>query len=157
MWLAVQFPFPSPYSGNRVAFSVALFNDMSFKCFGPKQADALIPYRHIFLNLGGGYDPLNGTFIVPRSGVYSLALTIHSDAGVPGNHLAACARLRVNGQLVAGAKEMNFQDQEDSTTVTVALHLQAGDYVDVLLPAGCFLCDDMSHFNTFSAFLLYGE
>lgn len=155
--LQFTLPIRSLSPANRVAFSVALFDDKSFKCFGPMRADASIPYRHVFLNLGGGYEPLTGTFKVPHSGIYSLALTVHSDAGAPGNHLAACARLRVNGQPVAGAKEKNFQDQEDSSTVTVALRLQAGDHVDVLLPAGCFLCDDSSHFNTFSAFLLYSE
>lgn len=119
--------------------------------------DVTIPYRQVFINLGGGYDPVNGIFRVPLSGVYSVALTVHSDAGAPGNHLAACAGLRVNGQPVAGAKEKNYQDQEDSATVALALRLQAGDVVNVLLSAGCFLCDDSSHFNTFSAFLLYAE
>lgn len=117
----------------------------------------LIPYRHVFLNLGGGYDSVNGIFTVPLSGVYSVALTVHSDAGAPGNSLAACAGLWVNGHFVAGAREMNHQDQEDSSSVAVALRLQAGDIVYVLLPPDCFLCDDSSHFNTFSAFLLYAE
>lgn len=144
-------------AANRVAFSVGLLTNQTFKCFGPKRVDVPVPYGHVFLNLGGGYDPANGTFRVPVSGVYSVALTIHSDAGAPNEELAACAGLLVNGQSVAGAKEKNHQDQEDSSTVAVALRLQAGDVVFVQLPAGCFLCDDSSHFNTFSAFLLYAE
>ncbi|XP_033487977.1 complement C1q-like protein 4 [Epinephelus lanceolatus] len=140
---------------SRSAFSVSLTNEDKLNCFGPFRDDTLITYKHIFINLGDGYSPDTGIFTVPRSGVYSLALTVYSDAGSPGNTLAACAGLLVNGQVVAGPRERNMQDQEDSATVVVALHLTAGDQVAVNLPIGCFLCDDSSHYNTFTGFLLY--
>ncbi|XP_035808233.2 complement C1q-like protein 2 [Amphiprion ocellaris] len=140
---------------SRVAFSVALNNESNMVCFGPFRADASVIYRHVFLNLGGDYNVSTGVFTVPRSGVYSLALTVYSDAGTPGGSLAACATLQVNGKVVAGPSERNTQDQEDSVTIVLALHLKAGDKVAVNLPTGCFLCDDKSHYNTFSAFLLY--
>ncbi|XP_076591395.1 complement C1q-like protein 4 [Chaetodon auriga] len=140
---------------SRSAFSVALTNEKNLKCFGPFRDDKLITYEHIFINLGDGYSAETGVFTVPRSGVYSLALTVYSDAGSPGNTLAACASLLVNDQVVAGPREKNMQDQEDSATIVVALHLKAGDRVAVNLPIGCFLCDDSSHYNTFTGFLLY--
>ncbi|XP_034724047.1 complement C1q-like protein 4 [Etheostoma cragini] len=137
------------------AVSVALFNE--FKCLGPNQFNTLVIYKHVFINLGNGYSVDTGIFTVPRSGVYSLALTVYSDSGSPGAKLAACASLLLNGQLVAGTREINMEDQEDSGTTVVALHLKAGDKVTVNLPAGCYLCDDSNHYNTFSAFLLYPE
>ncbi|XP_078100368.1 complement C1q-like protein 2 [Sander vitreus] len=137
------------------AVSVALFNE--FKCLGPNLFDTLVIYKHVFINLGNGYSVDTGIFTVPRSGVYSLALTVYSDSGSPGSKFAACAGLLLNGQLVAGTREINMEDQEDSATTVVALHLTAGDKVAVNLPIGCFLCDDSSHYNTFSAFLLYPE
>ncbi|XP_044057283.1 complement C1q-like protein 4 [Siniperca chuatsi] len=140
---------------SRIAFSAALYSDDRFKCYGPFDVNSLIVYKHVFLNLGGGYNVQTGIFTVPRSGVYSLALTVFSDAGSPGNSLAACAGLQVNGQLVAGSRDQNKNDQEDSATIVVVLHLKAGNQVAVNLPIGCFLCDDNSHYNTFSAFLLY--
>ncbi|XP_070762180.1 complement C1q-like protein 4 [Enoplosus armatus] len=140
---------------SRSAFSVALSNENNLKCFGPFRDDRLIAYKHVFINLGDGYSAETGIFTVPRSGVYSLALTVYSDAGSPGNSLAACAGLQVNGKLVAGPREKNMQDQEDSATIVVALHLKAGEQVAVNLPIGCFLCDDKSHYNTFTGFLLY--
>uniref|UniRef100_A0A3P8U9Y7 Cerebellin 20 n=1 Tax=Amphiprion percula TaxID=161767 RepID=A0A3P8U9Y7_AMPPE len=149
--LSCPFVFPD----SRVAFSVALNNESNMVCFGPFRADASVIYRHVFLNLGGDYNVSTGVFTVPRSGVYSLALTVYSDAGTPGGSLAACATLQVNGKVVAGPSERNTQDQEDSVTIVLALHLKAGDKVAVNLPTGCFLCDDKSHYNTFSAFLLY--
>ncbi|KAK5868474.1 hypothetical protein PBY51_009485 [Eleginops maclovinus] len=139
----------------RVAVSVALFNTTYFRCYGPFTINTIIVYKHVFINMGDGYNTATGIFTVPRSGVYSLALTIYSDAGSPGNILVACAGLQVNGLVVAGSKEINMQDQEDSATVVVALHLNAGDKVAVNLPRGCFLCDDSGNLNTFSAFLLY--
>lgn len=146
-------PFASPAS--RTAFSVALYNDDRFKCYGPFGVNNLIAYKHVFINLGDGYSTDTGIFTVPRSGVYSLALTVYSDAGSPGNRLAACAGLQINGQVVAGSTDQNNNDQEDSSSIVVALHLKAGDQVAVRLPAKCFLCDDKSHYNTFSGFLLY--
>nr|XP_046244863.1 complement C1q-like protein 4 [Scatophagus argus] len=140
---------------SRSAFSVALTTESSLKCFGPFRDDKIITYKHTFINLGDGYNTDTGIFTVPRSGVYSLALTIYSDAGAPGNTLAACASLQVNGQVVAGPREKNMQDQEDSATIVMAIHLKAGDQVAVSLPIGCFLCDDNSNYNTFSGFLLY--
>uniref|UniRef100_A0A8C9ZRV3 Cerebellin 20 n=1 Tax=Sander lucioperca TaxID=283035 RepID=A0A8C9ZRV3_SANLU len=137
------------------AVSVALFNE--FKCLGPNPYNTIVIYKHVFINLGNGYSVDTGIFTVPRSGVYSLALTVYSDSGSPGSKLAACAGLLLNGQLVAATREINMEDQEDSATIVVALHLTAGDKVAVNLPIGCFLCDDSSHYNTFSAFLLYPE
>ncbi|TMS07210.1 Complement C1q-like protein 2 [Larimichthys crocea] len=74
---------------------------------------------------------------------------------LPGNTLAACASLQVNDVVLAGPKDKNMQDQEDSATVVLAVHLNAGDQVSVKLPIGCFLCGDNSHYNTFTGFLLY--
>ncbi|XP_070684719.1 complement C1q-like protein 2 [Pempheris klunzingeri] len=140
---------------SRTAFSVALFGDDRFKCQGPFEVNTRIVYKHIFLNLGDGYNETTGIFTVPRSGVYSIALTVYSDAGSPGELLAACANLQINDQVVAGSRDRNENDQEDSSSVVLVLHLDAGDRVSVNLPTGCFLCDDDSHYNTFSAFLLY--
>uniref|UniRef100_H3C2S2 Cerebellin 20 n=1 Tax=Tetraodon nigroviridis TaxID=99883 RepID=H3C2S2_TETNG len=140
-----------------VAASVALYSNDSFKCLGPFSSRQDIIYKHVFLNLGNSYDKNSGTFTVPRSGVYSLALTVYSDAGAPDTTLAACAALQVNGLMLAEQSEQNTQDQEDSATAVVALHLKAGDVVSVSLGAGCFLCDDHNHYNTFSVFLLYAE
>ena len=146
---------PSASPTSRSAFSVSLFNENNFNCFGPFPDDKLIPYKHVSINLGDSYSTETGIFTVPRSGVYSLALTVYSDAGAPGNTLAACASVQVNVQVVAGSKDRNMQDQEDSATIVMALHLNAGDKVAVNLPIGCFLCDDNSHYNTFTGFLLY--
>ncbi|KAL1260182.1 hypothetical protein QQF64_008009 [Cirrhinus molitorella] len=84
-----------------------------------------------------------------------LALTVYSDAGSSGAVLAACARLRLNGRTIASPSENNLQDQEDSTSALLVVQLRAGDKVDVALPAGCFLCDNNNHYNTFTGFLLY--
>ncbi|XP_041919988.1 cerebellin 20 [Alosa sapidissima] len=138
---------------SRSAFSVALTDTR--RCLGPFREATAIRYEVVFLNLGAGYNTSTGIFTAPRAGVYSLALTVYSDAGSPGAILAACARLRRNGSVLAAPSENNTQDQEDSTSVTMAVQLNAGDRVDVTLPAGCFLCDSSSHFNTFTGFLLY--
>ncbi|XP_029923397.1 uncharacterized protein LOC115370512 [Myripristis murdjan] len=137
----------------RSAFSVALTNNRW--CLGPEREETTVVYQHVFINLGGSYNVTTGKFIAPYSGVYSFSLTVYSDAGAPDSALAACASLHVNGSQVASASDQNRQDQEDSSTTVVALRLNAGDKVHVKLPAGCFLCDNNSHYNTFTGFLLY--
>lgn len=137
--------------------SVALYSNEGMKCFGPFGATSVVTYEHVFINHGNGYNQSTGVFAAPRSGVYSLALTVYSDAGASNTKLAACAGLQVNGLKVAGQSEKYTQDQEDSATAVVAVHLQAGDRLSVGLGAGCFLCDDHNHYNTLSAFLLYAD
>ncbi|KAM3875298.1 C1q-related factor-like [Diretmus argenteus] len=138
---------------SRSAFSVSLTN--ARWCYGPLRTQETIVYQHIFINLGGNYDLGTGIFTVPRSGVYSFALTVYSDSGATNNSLAACAILVVNGETIARPRDRNQQDQEDSATIVVALQLNAGDRVSAMLPIGCFLCDNNSHFNTFTGYLLY--
>ncbi|KAK2831497.1 hypothetical protein Q7C36_016583 [Tachysurus vachellii] len=138
---------------SRSAFSVALTDTR--RCVSSTRDDMVVKYQYIFINLGDSYNVSTGTFTVPRSGVYSLALTMYSDAGAPNALLAACVHLRKNGRMVAALNEYNTQDQEDSATVVLPLQMETGDKVEVTLLAGCTLCDDNSHYNTFSGFLLY--
>ncbi|KAM6987434.1 complement C1q-like protein 2 [Tautogolabrus adspersus] len=140
---------------NRTAFSVALFEDGPFMCFGPFDELRPVIYKKVFFNMGDGYDPNTGIFLVPHSGVYSLAFTVYSDAGSPESKLAVCAELLVNGEVFVGSIDINRQDQEDSSSNVLVLHLERSDQVAVYLPSGCFLCDDGNHYNTFSAFLLH--
>lgn len=115
----------------------------------------MVKYQSVFINLGESYNITTGVFTAPRSGVYALALTVYGDAGAPGALLAACVRMRKNSLVLASLNEYNTQDQEDSATTVLAVQLQVGDKIDVVLPSTCILCDDISHFNTFSGFLLY--
>ncbi|XP_015193201.1 cerebellin 20 [Lepisosteus oculatus] len=138
---------------SRSAFSVALTDTR--RCLGPERDEVTVIYQSVFINLGGAYSTRTGVFTAPQPGVYSLALTVYSDAGSPSALLAACATLTRNGQPLAALSEKNNQDQEDSATVVLAAKLAAGDTVAVRLQPGCFLCDDQSHYNTFSGFLLF--
>uniref|UniRef100_A0A8C2YZ30 Cerebellin 20 n=1 Tax=Cyclopterus lumpus TaxID=8103 RepID=A0A8C2YZ30_CYCLU len=155
--------FLSAFAASRSAFSVALNHSENYGCFGPFAAAELIPYRHVFLNLGDGYSADTGTFTAPRSGVYSLAVTAYSNGSPAGGAAAAAttttggtaANLLVNGQVVASLQEADSPDREDSATVVVAVKLKAGDAVAVSLPEGYLVCDDRSYFNTFTGFLLY--
>uniref|UniRef100_A0A3Q3K448 C1q domain-containing protein n=1 Tax=Monopterus albus TaxID=43700 RepID=A0A3Q3K448_MONAL len=139
---------------SRSAFSVALRNLSSMNCYGPFNETSLIIYKHVFINLGGSYNVQTGIFTVPHAGVYSLTITIYAIV-TGGNTLASCANLQVNGQVVAVVTEQTGRDLEDSATAVVALPLKAGDQVSVKLLKGCLICDNSSHYNTFTGFLLY--
>ncbi|KAL6116456.1 uncharacterized protein ACO6RY_01072 [Pungitius sinensis] len=136
---------------SRSAFSVALDRADGGGCFGPFPDDRPVPYRHVFLNLGAGYSAATGGFTVPRSGVYSLAATVYSAYGALGTG----AYLAVNGLAASALRERESRDREDSATLVVSVKLKAGDRVAVVLPKGFVVCDDSSHLNTFTGFLLY--
>ncbi|XP_031428667.2 complement C1q-like protein 4 [Clupea harengus] len=140
-------------SESRTAFSVALTDWR--RCVGPERRNIDVAYEAVFLNMGMAYNPRTGIFTVPHSGVYSLAVTVFSDAGSPGSLLAACAQLSRNGAALASLREKNYEDQEDAASLVLTLQLSAGDQVSVRLLPGCYLCDDQNHYNTFSGFLLY--
>ncbi|XP_031599941.1 complement C1q-like protein 4 [Oreochromis aureus] len=140
--------------GSRSAFSVALNNNSAMAFYGPFSSDSIIKYKHVFINLGDGYNVETGVFTVPRSGVYSLSVTIYSSARVT---LSNCVTLQVNSENVAEAIERNGQDLEDSTSVVVAVQLNARDRLSVKLLQGCSLSDDINHYNTFTGFLLYAS
>lgn len=146
--------FLSAFPASRSAFSVALNNDRSLTCYGPFPDNRLIVYKHVFINLGGSYNLQTGVFTVPRSGVYSLTVTIYGITG-PGTVLSTCANLQVNGQVASSLFEQNGQDIEDSSSSVVAMQLRAGDQVAINLSRGCFICDNNNHYNTFTGFLLY--
>ncbi|MEQ2207540.1 hypothetical protein XENOCAPTIV_014209 [Xenoophorus captivus] len=139
---------------NRTAFSVTLNNERSLTCFGPFSDDRGVPFKHVFLNLGNSYNVQTGIFTVPYSGVYNLAATVYSRSLVDLPQ-ATCALLQFNGVTVAPLIEKNGLDSEDSNTVVVVKHLKAGDQVSVNLQKGCNICDDTTHYNTFTGFMLY--
>ncbi|XP_056314116.1 C1q-related factor [Danio aesculapii] len=138
---------------NRVAFSVGLTDKR--RCIGPVKLPINVVYQSIFINIGEAYNSTNGVFTVPRSGVYNLAFTVFSDAGSPGAPLAVCASIRKNGVALAALREIYDQDQEDQATAVLLAQLSVGDRITISLQAGCWLCDDQNHYNTFSGFLLY--
>ncbi|XP_026233348.1 cerebellin-1-like [Anabas testudineus] len=139
---------------SRSAFSVALNNVQSLSCYGPFTDNRVIVYKHVFINLGDSYNNSTGFFTVPRTGVYSLTVTIYGITSV-SETLSTCANLQVNGRVVSTLFEQNGQDKEDSSSDVVAIQLRAGDRVAVNLIKGCFICDNNNHYNTFTGFLLY--
>lgn len=140
---------------NQVAFSAGLADKK--RCVGPVKTALTVTYQSIFINIGEAYNSTTGVFLVPRSGVYNLALTAFSDAGSPGALLAICVSIRQNGVALAALREKYDQDQEDQATVVLLVELRAGDRITVSLQPGCWLCDDQNHYNTFSGFLLYAR
>lgn len=105
--------------------------------------------------MGSAYDDSTGVFTATCSGVYFFSVTAFSDAGSPGAGLSVCVKLLRNGMPQVSLTEQNNEDQEDSISASLLLSLRAGDEVSVQLPAGCFLCDDENHYNTFTGYLVY--
>ncbi|KAJ0063379.1 hypothetical protein NL108_002637 [Boleophthalmus pectinirostris] len=141
----------------RSAFTAALFdNKNNLNCLGRFSDTRTIMYKKVFTNLGGNYSPATGIYTAPYNGVYSFSVSVFHDAG-QGSDEQSCVLLYVNGAMLAGSNDIHTFDHEDSTTVSITIHLNTGDQVKVQLQAGCLLCMIKDHYNVFSGFLLYAD
>lgn len=144
----------SLFPGSRIAFSVALNNENTMVKHGSFPYSSVIIYKHVFINMGGSYDSRTGVFTAPRSGVYSITVTLYASV-TTGQNVDSCAKLMVNNRVETTLVEQNGQDSEDGTSAVVTLKLQAGDSITVRLLEGCLISDSDKHTNTFTGFLLY--
>ncbi|XP_034557456.1 complement C1q-like protein 4 [Notolabrus celidotus] len=142
--------------GKQGIFSVALSKNTALNCYGPfDDDDVIIFYNYTFINIGDSYNASTGIFTVPRSGVYSLAISLYGHHS-PGDTSTTCANLQVNGKTMSSLpKTQGHEDKEDSSTVVMAVRLEAGDELAVSLPKGCVVCDKSGHMTAFTGCLLY--
>ncbi|KAG7264487.1 hypothetical protein CRUP_017189 [Coryphaenoides rupestris] len=98
---------------------------------------------------------LTGTFTAPLAGIFSFSFTAYASVAAPGGRMYHQLQLRRDGEAVASAWEDNRQDSEDSSTHTLALSLERGAQVYVVLRNGRQLCGDTAGRNAFSGYLVY--
>ncbi|KAK0135374.1 C1q-related factor [Merluccius polli] len=137
-----------------IAFSAAM--PAKLNSFGPFTASVTIPYTTITLNDGNGYNPALGVFTALFPGTFSFSYTVYSNVGHPNERIYHKVQMMMDGKVVASTWEDNREDQEDSGSQVVVLHLRRGCQVYMELVAGRSLSGDMT-FNKFSGFLLYHD
>ncbi|KAL4221767.1 hypothetical protein ACF0H5_020021 [Mactra antiquata] len=122
----------------QVAFFASLTNSVTN--LGANQD---IPFDHVIINLGNGYNNHHGTFIAPVSGVYVFGVTLHRYGERTWAHFV------VNGNVIA-----KFDTNAQETSQMVIIRLQQGDDVSVQNTSpGKALAGD--RYSTFCGFLLY--
>ncbi|XP_028275335.1 cerebellin 18 [Parambassis ranga] len=122
-------------------------------CFGPFNTNVPIPYAVVALNEGNGYNPSTGIFTALRAGVYVFSFTVYSSVE-ENARLYHNVQLMKNNMVGAGVWENNREDGEDSATQVVALEMNRGDQVYLVLMSGRKLCTHLQY-NIFTGYMLY--
>ena len=118
---------------------------------GSPSEPTTIPFDVVDLNVGNAYDPVNGVFTAPVSGIYELSYeALADDTCGTGN---MCVRLTINGVVLS----TSCSEYISSAGIAVTVQLTAGDTVTVDLGSGssCVVLYEGSSHNKFSGHLVY--
>ena len=109
-----------------------------------------IVFENVSLNLGNGYHPQHGVFIVPQSGIYVISATILHQNQVGINFNGAIVH---QGTVVA--KLVGAAGEWEQSSHTLLIQAQAGDeiWVKNIGPSNENIHGDF--FSTFSGYMLW--
>lgn len=93
----------------------------------------IIKYNNTVLNLGDGYQPLQGVFAAPKSGIYMFSAAITSAAN---DHSTFWAELTKEGTPLARLNLYGRRGFADQSSVSAVTQLNAGDEVWVQIIQG---------------------
>lgn len=136
----------------RVAFSASLLNSIGPTNLGPFGSTTTLIYKHIFLNIGEGYNPNTGIFTAPLKGAYVFRVF---SKGVGQTANAMTAGLFKNDRHVFSIHAHQSGGFYSSSN-GASLALEKGDTVSVRLYAGTWIFDNGEHHHSsFSGHLLF--
>ncbi|XP_062375617.1 caprin-2-like [Sardina pilchardus] len=134
----------------RVSFSASLQSSGSTNT-GPFSVAFPLVYKHIFTNVGDGYNPNTGVFTAPIRGVYHFLVYAH---GLGHASIPTGLSLHKNEEHVVIAYSHQRSLRVD-TSNGASLLLEVGDVVYVKLWPNCLVHDSYNHHTTFSGHLLF--
>ncbi|XP_063069978.1 cerebellin-1-like [Engraulis encrasicolus] len=133
----------------KVAFAAALTNK------GYIQADDSLNMNLVFekvlTNVGQAYSTETGFFTAPVKGVYFFRFTVRDDMARRWMDV----RLHKNGQQVVQLEESGDDGFATYLSSGLALDMEEGDTVNMVLPAKRRVYDDYANHSTFSGFLVF--
>ncbi|XP_077987347.1 cerebellin-3-like [Glandiceps talaboti] len=129
----------------QVAFSAARNEPM-----GPLGRNAIIPYQHVFVNVGDSFDQTSGVFNCITPGIYSFMLNVQKRSDTYDTYI----ELIRNGNVVLSIHD-NEGDFLDSASSSILLDLERGDKVWLQLGRGFVLYSSEGRYTTFSGFLVF--
>ncbi|KAL2081065.1 hypothetical protein ACEWY4_022918 [Coilia grayii] len=132
----------------KVAFSAALTNT-GFIQAGDEDLDLV--FTKVISNVGQAYSSTTGFFTAPARGVYYFRFTVRDFLKFNGMGIG----ILTNGRKVMYLNEYDIDGQSTYLSSGVTLQLEVGDIVNMKIPGGLRLYDDLNNHSTFSGFLLF--
>ncbi|XP_042560714.1 uncharacterized protein LOC122130096 isoform X2 [Clupea harengus] len=130
-----------------VAFSVTLTGS---GFMGPVSVDAILVYTKVITNVGQAYDPITGFFTAPARGVYYFRFTARRVLGSRFMGIRLCKNWQV-----MFVQEHHNDGLRDYLSSGASLKLEVGDKVNMRLPAGYRIYNDLDNHNTFTGLLRF--
>ena len=131
----------------KVAFSAGLTNSGNIES---GKNDLNLVFTEIITRVGEAYSTITGFFTAPVKGVYYFRFTVTDFLTSRSMGISIVK----NGEQVMYLDE--YEDQSRMYLSSgVTLQLDVGDVVNMRLPVGKYLYDDLNNASTFSGFLLF--
>ncbi|KAL2078608.1 hypothetical protein ACEWY4_026293 [Coilia grayii] len=134
----------------KVAFSAGLTNS-GYVVAPSRNAELNLIFTKLITNVGQAYSSTTGFFTAPVKGVYFFRFTVMDIL----NSRLMFIKMFKNGQQIVHLGEYDTDGHITYLSSGVTLQLEVGDVVNMRLPAGTRLYDDVGNHNIFSGFLLF--
>jgi hypothetical protein len=115
-------------------------------------SNAVYVYTNVYHNTGGHYNNSNGRFTAPVTGSYFISANHMTSNGATYNNYEYY--IRVNGSLFQTVYSSSGGNLHHRWNWHGVLYLQAGDYVDVFIPAGFSIYGQSNVYQHFSGYLI---
>ncbi|XP_053180634.1 complement C1q-like protein 2 isoform X3 [Scomber japonicus] len=132
----------------KVAFSLGLTNSGQV---GPFNTDITLKFSKVFAHLGQAYSPTTGLFTAPVRGVYYFSFNIMDQR----KNVWTGVYLYHNDKRLLLNDDYNDEHANNRISNSLALQLEKGDLVYMVLPAHRSVFDDANDHTTFNGFLLF--
>ncbi|XP_063069642.1 complement C1q-like protein 4 [Engraulis encrasicolus] len=132
---------------SKVAFSAGLTNDGEILA---GSTNLNLVFSKEITNVGGAYNSVTGFFTAPIKGVYYFRFNAMDRPHSSWTNV----QLFKNGQLVMSLSDKVYQGH-NNISGGLALQLEVGDVVNLVLPEGKRLYDDKNNHSTFTGFQLF--
>ncbi|KAL2080875.1 hypothetical protein ACEWY4_022728 [Coilia grayii] len=132
----------------KVAFSAGL-TDLGYVESG--NTDLNLVFSRIITNVGQAYSSRSGFFTAPVRGVYYFRFTVMDVLGSRYMQI----RMFKNGQQLMWLSEHDTDGYNSYLSGGLTLQLEVGDAVNMVLPAGYRLYDNVNNHSIFSGFLVF--
>ncbi|XP_053180637.1 complement C1q-like protein 2 isoform X6 [Scomber japonicus] len=132
----------------KVAFSLGLTDAGRI---GPFNTDITLKFSKVFTNFGQAYSPTTGLFTAPVRGVYYFSFNIMDQR----KNVWTGVYLYHNDKRLLLNDDYNDEHANNRISNSLALQLEKGDLVYMVLPAHRSVFDDANDHTTFNGFLLF--
>ncbi|XP_063049354.1 complement C1q-like protein 2 [Engraulis encrasicolus] len=135
----------------KVAFSTAL-KEIGLGYIESGNTDLNLVFKKVITNVGEGYSSWTGIFTAPVKGVYYFRFTVMDLLFSRDTYI----KMYKNGQQLMELYEEDIDGHPTYLSSGLALQLEKGDTVNLVLPAGNKVYDNSDNNHcTFSGFLLF--